>query len=380
MNNLQKPLRPTYVKIHLDHIAKNFEIFKGLPTAQNFLCPMVKANAYGHGDIMVTQKLLAAGCKHFGVGLVEEGLNLRNAGIARPEILVFGFTGKEAVEEMLRAHLIPVVSDWQQLETLKDVVAKTSTQTKQRVHLKINTGMNRLGFSEDDVPKLAEALKQSPQFEVVGCGTHLATSEDLESDKGSAFAQLTSFARLLQMLPVKNALIHAYNTGGAAHMSRSDVLASQFPFGLRIGLGTYGYSPVSMDQSLKLYPAMSFLSRIVTVQNVKKNGRVSYGGTWVAEQDTKVGVVPAGYADGIPTQLSNKGFVQVGSTQAPIIGRVCMDYTLVDVTHVQNALGQDVEFFGTQLSATTVAEKAGTHTYDILTRISERVPRLYFAE
>lgn len=372
---MQKPLRPTYVKIHLDHIAKNFELFKALPAAQKFLCPMVKANGYGHGDIMVTQKLVTAGCSHFGVGLVEEGLNLRNAGIVQPQILVFGFIGKEAAQEMIRAKLIPVVSDFQQLETLKSVV-----KSKQQIHLKINTGMNRLGFSEDDVPQLAEALKQMPQLEVIGCGTHLATSEDLDSDKGSAFAQLESFAHLLKILALKNCTIHAYNTGGAAHLSQRELLAGRFPFGLRIGLGTYGYSPVPMDQGRKLYPAMSFLSRIVTVQNVKKNGRVSYGGTWVAERDTTVGVVPAGYADGIPTQLSNKGFVQVGNAQAPIIGRVCMDYTLVDVTNVQNALGQDVEFFGTQLSATTVAEKAGTHTYDILTRISERVPRLYFAE
>lgn len=376
---MQQPLRPTFVKIHLDHIAKNFDQFKALSSARHFFCPMIKANAYGHGDIQVAQKLTAQGCTTFGVGLVEEGLHLRKAGVTKPQILVFGFTGKEAVREMLQAQLVPVVSDFRQLETLIEALKISTRSARQSIHLKINTGMNRLGFTENEIDKLAATLTTHPQLQIVGCGTHLMTSEDLGGDTGSSYAQLQSFSQILKKLPLeKSCSLHAYNTSGAVYSHRRTEIAEQFPYGSRIGLGLYGYASVPLDQSLKLYPAMSFLSRIVTVQNVKKNGRVSYGGTWTATRDSRVGIVPAGYADGIPTQLSSKGAVQLGGVAVPIVGRVCMDYTLVDVTDMENAVDQEVEFFGTRLSAHTVAEKTGTITYDILTRISERVPRLYF--
>jgi alanine racemase len=377
---LQQLLRPTHVKIHLDHVENNFEVFKKLPSSVHFLCPMVKANGYGHGDVSVTKKLTSIGCKNFGVGLVEEGLGLRLAGITTPNILVFGFVGIEAVQEMHEANLIPVVSDWEQFEALKTVHNRKALNVRQPIHIKINTGMNRLGFTQDEVPRLAEYLKQHSFFNVIGCGTHLMTSEDLGTNGGSSYVQLTAFHEILKTLNLKSCAVHAYNSGGAIHMNARPEIAQQFPYGFRIGLGLYGYSPVATDLSPKLYPAMSFISRIVTVQNVKKNGRVSYGGTWTAKRETTVGVVPAGYADGIPTQLSNKGVVQVGSVRAPIIGRVCMDYTLVDVTDVAEPLGKDVEFFGTNISAQTLAEHAGTITWDILTRVSERVPRLYFGE
>lgn len=378
MNIVQQPLRPTYVKIHLDHIENNFEVFKKLPSSSHFLCPMVKANGYGHGDVKITEKLTTLGCKNVGVGLVEEGLGLRVAGITAPHILVFGFTGTEAVKEMHEARLIPVVSDWGQLEALVTVHTQKALNVRQPLHLKINTGMNRLGFAAEEIPRLSQYLKDHRFLNVIGCGTHLMTSEDLGTNDGSSYAQLVMFQNILKTLNIENCAVHAYNTGGAIHMSARADLEKQFPYGFRIGLGLYGYSSVSTDLSRKLYPAMSFISRIVTVQKVKKNGRVSYGGTWMAERDSLVGVVPAGYADGIPTQLSNKGVVKIGSVEAPIIGRVCMDYTMVDVTGVSVPLGQDVEFFGTGISAHAVAEKTGTITWDILTRVSERVPRLYF--
>lgn len=340
---------------------------------------MVKANAYSHGDIRITHKLKSLGCKNVGVGLVEEGLHLRVGGVSGINILVFGFIGEEAVKEMLHAKLIPVVSDWGQLETLANVLKKNGTQ-KQTIHLKVNTGMNRLGFPTGDAEKLSDFFKTNKMFDIAGCGTHLATSEDLDDDTATAHEQLVDFSQFLKTLNIPAHSIHAFNTTGAVHISQRPELYKEFPYGLRIGLGTYGYSTVPMDQGRKLYPVMSFISRIVTVQNVKKNGRVSYGGTWTASRDTQVGIVPAGYADGIPTQLSNKGVVAIGDKQAPIIGRVCMDYTLIDVTGIQNPVGKDVEFFGPNVSAHSVAEKVGTITYDILLRISERVPRLYFGD
>lgn len=337
---------------------------------------MVKANAYGHGDIQVAKTLFKLGCEFFGVGLVEEGLHLRASGLIAPQILVFGFSGKEAVREMLNAQLTPVVSDWEQMDLLVSQL-KQNGSLSQNIHIKINTGMNRLGFSRLDMEKLVTTLKEHSFLKVVGCGTHLMTGEDLNSSHASAYKQLRCFADLLKKLSFPSCTLHAYNTAGAIHMHQQAPIAREFPFGLRIGLGMYGYATVPMDQSRKLYPGMSFLSRIVSVQNVNKNECVSYGGTWVAKKNSRIGIVPAGYADGVPTQLSNKGVVMVGGIEAPIVGRVCMDYTLIDVTDIENILDRDVEFFGTQISAEKVAERAGTITYDILTRVSERVPRVY---
>jgi alanine racemase len=369
---LEQQYRPTLVKIHLGHIQRNFELFKSIPSAQYFMCPMVKANAYGHDDIHVSEALKEVGCTTFGVGLVEEGIRLRTSGLTHDSVLVFGFSGREAVEEMSRHLLTPVVSDWEQLESIKAFSKGSSA-----IHLKFNSGMNRLGFSLSDLQKLETFFKDNRAIKVVGCGTHLMTSEDLNSDAGESAQQMSLFAEIVKNPLFRGCALHAFNTSGAVHLQQHPHLAQKHPYGLRIGLGIYGYASVHSDFSRKLYPAMSFLSRIVTVQKVKKNGRVSYGGTWAAKKDSIIGVVPAGYADGIPTQLSNCGTVLVGQFKAPIVGRVCMDYTLIDVTEIPDALHSEVEFFGVNHSAETVAEHAKTITYDILTRISERVPRVF---
>lgn len=373
---MNTPLRPTFLKIHLDHIAKNFHFFNQIENAQQFMCPMVKANAYGHGDVAVVRHLSRQGCTTFGVGLVEEGLRLRESGLLKENILVFGFYGQEAIKEILRAQLVPVVSDWEQFHGLLDEIKRQGLETYP-IHLKINTGMNRLGFTLVDLEKLLTSLQQAPALQVVGVGTHLMTSEDLSEIEGSAAHQLQCFSQVLQKLRLKKCALHAYNTSGALYAQRKTPATAPAPYGLRIGIGMYGYASIALDQSQRLYPSMSFLSKVVSLQNVKKNEVVSYGGTWRAAKDSLIGIVPAGYADGIPTQLSNKGYVKISGQEAPIVGRVCMDYTLIDVSHIKSAHNAEVEFFGTELSAHKVAEISGTITYDVLTRISERVPRVY---
>lgn len=337
-----------------------------------FFCPMVKANAYGHHDIKVASALVKADCKILGVGLVEEGVHLRQADLLSPEILVFGFSGKDAVQEMNSRRLTPVVSGWEQLE---DIRAHAQPGTK--VHIKINSGMNRLGFLPTDISRLEIFFNNNKAIQIVGCCTHLMTSEDLNLSCGASAHQMQVFSEIVKRPLFAHTVLHAFNTGAAVHLQNDSALARQFPYGLRIGLGLYGYSTVATDFSRKLYPAMSFISRIVTVQKVKQGKSVSYGGTWTASRDSMIGIVPAGYADGIPTQLSNHGSVMIESQSVPIIGRVCMDYTLVDVTDIPNALNKEVEFFGTQNPADQVAGKAATITYDILTRVSERVPRIF---
>lgn len=365
-------LRPTFVDINLDHLKKNLAFFSQSELSRHFLCPMVKANAYGHGDVQIVKSLESLGCKTFGVGLVEEGVHLREAGRALSEILVFGFIGKSAVSEMLNKKLTPVVSDWEQLETLADLA-----KDKVRLHIKLNTGMHRLGFEPSEMKKIMDFLQNHRQLQLVGACTHLMTAENLGENEESSYEQLYAFRKALEKIDTQGLLLHAYNTEGALRVMKNADLQREFPYGFRLGLGLYGLANTDSPGSQNLLPVMSLKSKVVSVQNVKKGQSVSYGGTWTAPKDAVVGVVPVGYADGIPTQLSNRGSVLIENQKYPIVGRVCMDYTLIDVTGIKTPLHKSVEFFSENISVHDVAKTASTISYDILTRISERVPRVF---
>ena len=370
---LSKPLRPSYVEIDLASLSKNYQIFAKSELGRLFFCPMVKANAYGHGDVQVVQHLESLGCPRFGVGLVEEGIRLRTKANSKAEVFVFGFTGDEAVRELLHHCLTPVVSDFAQLESLQ----KQSTNSTV-IHLKINTGMNRLGFVAKDIQKLLQMLKDSKKLKVVGVGTHLMSAEDLASPQGHSREQLVEFQQLLKEISSLGfSQVHAYNSSGAAQSMQLGDFQKQYAYGLRIGLGLYGLLACDGTLQSQLSPVMSLKSKIVAIQQVKKNQVVSYGATWTAQRDSTIGIVPIGYADGVPTQLSNRGTVLLGEHSVSIVGRVCMDYTMIDVTDCANAIDQEVVFFGKKQKATQVAVQASTIGYDVLTRISERVPRLF---
>jgi alanine racemase len=265
------------------------------------------------------------------------------------------------------------VSDFSQLENLE----KHATQAV-KVHIKLNTGMNRLGFQAQEVPRLVERLAQSKKISVQGLGTHLMSSEDLDNPQGFSRVQIELFQKLLksfEKFSIPN--LHVYNSSGAAKTFELSDYAHKNAYGLRIGYALYGLLSCNSMLQKKLQPVMSLKSQIVALQNIKKGQAVSYSATWVAPRDTVVGIVPIGYADGIPTQLSNKGQVAVRGKLFPVIGRVCMDYTLIDVTELTEPLQEEVEFFGRTHTANDVAVKAATIGYDILTRISERVPRSF---
>jgi alanine racemase len=368
---LAKIFRPTFVEISLDVLKSNYDFFANSSLGRVFMCPMVKANAYGHGDLQTVKYLQSFGCSTFGVGLVEEGIRLREQGGFQSQILVFGFNGEEATQELLHHELIPVVSDWQQLEAVQKYADRQTA-----IHLKFNTGMNRLGFTYDQAPQVFEAVMKSRKIRVLGLCTHLMTSEDLKDPKGESRKQLLHFKTLISQFP-NPCVFHAYNTSGALNAISAPEIAREYPYGLRIGLGLYGLAAGEAGIGKDLYPVMSLKSKITSVQKVKKGQSVSYGGTWTATKDSTIAIIPVGYADGIPTQLSNRGHVVIQTKIYPIVGRVCMDYTLVDVSDMANPIGQEVEFFGGRRTVHDVAHEAQTIPYDVLTRISERVPRVF---
>jgi len=370
--------RGTELHIHLSALEKNYRWLAQV--SPEFLCPMVKANGYGHGDVRVAKALEGWGCKTFGVGLVEEGLRLRDFGV-QGEILVFGFSGDDAVESLLAHGLTPVISDGQQLEALtRSVKAPTP------VHVKLNTGMNRRGFRSSEWPGVAQQLKETPNLQLRGLCTHLLEGEDLMNGReglGYSLQQIETFEKTLLGFDKKNLFLHIYNSAGLASVFLNH---QSMNYGCRPGLLTYGVDPMK-DQRLAplISPVMELHSNIVSTQDVKSGEVVSYGGLWRANRDSLIGIVPAGYADGVCRSLSNRGSFLVRGRRVPIVGRVCMDYTMVDLTDLNvtqdKVIGERAVIFGqqkdTNISVVQMAEAAERSTYEILTGVSERVPRLY---
>lgn len=368
--------RPTSVYIHLDRLQRNYKELESWAGSGAFLCPMIKANAYGHGDVACAKALVQGGCENLGVASVEEGLRILDHKISA-KVHVFGFSTPGAVDEILNRCLIPVVSDFSQLEMLAENAKNETT-----IHLKFNTGMNRLGFSVGDLPKIHRLLGE--KLKVVGVCTHLHSAEDFGLVEAStSYQQISMFKKIIQEFADKDVFFHVYNSAAISAVLNQSL---KLEFGLRPGLLTYGIDPLESPKIKTLIsPVMEFKSVIVALQKVKSNEVVSYGGTWQATRDSIVGLIPAGYADGVSRSLSNVGEVLVCQQKVPLIGRVCMDYAMVDLTEVKkdtdSLVGQEVVFFGQQgeqqMSVNDVAKQAGKVSYEILTGISERVPRIY---
>lgn len=367
--------RPTSLSINLKRLIENFKFLQSLLRSSSFLCPMIKANAYGHGDVEVAKALSQANCSYLGVSSVEEGVHLREHHVSE-NILVFGFYGRQAVRAMVEHNLTPVVSDFDQLSDL------CLQQGRVNLHLKFNTGMNRLGFNLSEASGVRSVLQKNNNLNLEGIGTHFHTGALLSQEGSAAWQQDKEFKEICKMHPDSSLHFHAYNSAAVASLYKS---RKTFSFGMRPGLLVYGIDP-DKDLSLKplVSPVMEFKSKIVATQQVKSGEVVSYGGIWQANQNSLIGIVPAGYADGVCRSLSNRGHFLVKGQRVPICGRVCMDYTMVDLTQLNVGspmVGEEVVLIGKQGNAEIlvedVAEVSGRVSYEVMTGISERVPRFY---
>ena len=368
--------RPSYVSINLQKLRSNFRFLQSLKPGSGFHCPMIKANAYGHGDLEVAKALESEGCQFFGVSSVEEGLRLREEGIAA-RVLAFGFYGSDGIQELLRRSITPVVSNLQQLDLLAQM-AKTPTP----IHLKFDTGMHRLGFKYTECGSIQKFLARNNNLVVEALCTHFHSGDNIHDPSQSSAKQLKEFQSAREAFPDVQ-ILHAYNSPALSSLFDHDM---ELQYGIRPGLLVYG---IAADTGGKINalisPVMELKSKIVSVQQVKSGQVVSYGGTWQAQRDSLVGIVPLGYADGVCRSLSNKGHFLVYEQRVPILGKVCMDYTMVDLTDLNltttQVLGQEVVLFGKQgreeISIHEVSANAGRVHYEIVTGISERVPRVY---
>ena len=362
--------RPVWADIDLDALAHNIrELKRRAGSAQ--LMAVVKANAYGHGAIAVARAALAAGADRLGVICLDEGEELRRAGITAP-ILIMGFTPVSQAERAVDLSLTPTVSSQQMaLALARFAVEKGVTVT---IHLKIETGLNRYGLPPEQLLPLAESLRQLPGLDVEGLFTHFATGD--AADKSYVRVQFERFTQVADKLPWIR-MRHAANTANLIDMPE---LALDM---VRPGIGIYGcYPSPHVQRSVDLRPVLSLKSRVARLRRLEPGECVSYGCTWTAARPSVVALVMCGYGDGLRRDLSNKGNVLIRGRRAPIIGRIAMDMCITDVTDIPYvALEDEVVIIGRQrddeIPAEEVAALCGTINYEILTGISARVPRVY---
>lgn len=379
--------RKTYAEINLENLKHNLSLIQN-HFSEDFLCPMVKANAYGHGDVKIAACLESLGVKNLGVCLIEEGLLLKKAGI-KSNILVFRGFDRDGAQQILEHKMVPVVSSWVHLEHLDQV-----SQGPVSVHLKFDTGMNRLGFSVNEAAKLFSFFQNNKKIKVEAIATHLSEGEDAYRSDGVSIQQLSRFTQALEVFKGAGVKIHVLNSAGIlSAMKVKQDGSKQHPlmqraWGLRPGLMLYGYNPIAQEFALDLKPVMSLKSHVGVFRQIKKGEGVSYNSTWRASVDSVIAVVPIGYADGYHRILSNRSEALFLNHRVKVVGSICMDYLMLDVTEVAKKESFDphkeyeVVLFGTSstgkfISADELAKAGQTIPWEILTSVGERVPRVY---
>ena len=337
----------------------------------------VKANAYGHGAVQVSRVALANGATWLGVATVEEGMELRRAGLKVP-ILVFSGLLPHQISACINYDLDCALAGKNFISQIKPVLMGLPAGKRLFVHLKIDTGMHRLGILPKDLEVLLAELKRLPQVSVRGIWTHFA--ESASRDKSFSLKQLAIFQQCVEI--VENSLgqiplKHAANSGAVINLPQSHYNL------IRPGLGIYGYyDERHLAELVYLKPALTWKTRIISVREIPPGETVSYGRTYEATGHMKIATLPVGYADGYKRLLSNQGQVLIRGERANIIGRICMDQTMVDVTFIEGIKeGEEVVLLGTQggkdLSIYEMCKWAQTIPYEILVSISGRVQRIY---
>jgi len=376
--------RPTWAEVSLGALQQNFRTVQKHIGAGVDMCAVVKADAYGHGAIECSRALEQEGARWFGVTSLDEAIPLREAGIRGRILLLTGFWRGEE-EEIVRLGLTPTVWEPGQVELLEKAASHLGV-TSHAIHLKVDTGMGRLGVAPEDLPQVCSALRSSPHLLLEGLSTHLASSEVL--DAPSVPEQLTSFAevrRFPRSEGYQPPVIHAANTG--AVISRRESWNTM----VRPGIALYGYylpferagrEVSGSGLRLAVKPVLTWKTRILALRDVRANQALGYGGIYVTKAPARIAVLPVGYADGFNRALSSRGRVIVREHYAPIVGRISMDLTLVDVTGLPGvSVGDEAVLLGycdgLSVDAREHAALANTVLYEILCGISKRVPRKY---
>lgn len=363
--------------IDLSAIRKNIETMHSCIPEGKKLLAVIKANAYGHGAIEVAEALDDL-CDYYGVACIDEGIELRNAGITKP-ILILGVTDESLYEDLVQYDITQTIFTFKQAKALSDVAERLGKKGK--LHIKLDTGMNRIGYpctkeSVEDIVKISKL----PNLDMEGIFTHYYKAD--EKDKTLAMKQLQLYTQMLDWLEeagVTFSIRHISNSAGIMEMPNDTYDM------VRSGISTYGLYPSEEmnKEACILYPAMSLKSCITYVKSVKKGDTVGYGGTYTLTEERRIATVGIGYADGYPRALSNQGRMLVHGEYVPIVGRVCMDQTMIDVTDIPDVeVGDEVVLVGKQgnhiLSVEELAGMSASFNYEFVCNVNRRVPRIFY--
>jgi len=368
-------MRPTRAEINLTYLHSNIKNIREKVGKNITIMGIVKANAYGHGLEEISQSLVQFGVEYLGVGFLEEGIQLRTSGITSP-IVVLGGVLFDQVQKFLAFDLEITVSSFELAQRINDEVA-SSNGRKARVHLKIDTGMERLGIHREHAVDFVEKVSRLPKLDVVGIFSHFASSDSDYSFTQEQLQQFTSLLNEIEKRKIEIPFKHIANSG--AILNGTD---SYFNM-IRPGILMYGVYPSNeAKKSISVTPILSLKSKIVYLKEVQANRSISYGRTFFTNRTSRIATIPIGYGDGYFRSLSNNVEVLIHGKRFPSIGTICMDQLMIDITDGEHIhVGDDVTLIGkdghNDIRVEEIANKVGTNSYEVLTNISTRVPREY---
>jgi len=365
-------MRPSYLEIDLDAFNNNFRKIKSAVSSDSGILAVVKANAYGHGLVRIALQAEKCGADMVGVAFVEEGERLLEAGVKIPIVVLYPDTVGRA-SRIVNAGLNATVDSTENLKALNSAAVSVGKIVK--VFLKAETGMARFGACEDEIKELISLAVRMSGVEIIGITTNLADSNN--GDDSFTVQQFNEFTKMIESANLKsnNSYLSIENSSGFLYHHNKN-------FNLvRIGLLLYGVSP-KKDVRCEFTPVMSLNSRIIRLKKWPAGKPVGYGGSFVPQRDITIATIGLGYADGYPWSLSNKGYVLINGRRAPVIGKICMDAVMIDVTDIPDArINTEVVLLGKSgneaITAEELAEIAGSFSYEFISGFSDRLPRVY---
>jgi alanine racemase len=374
IQRLEAKTHETELRISLDRMVNNLNHFRAKLKPSTMVMAMVKAFSYGAGTVEIAKLLEFHKVDYLGVAYTDEGITLRKAGVRLP-IMVLN-PEVDTYDELIAYDLEPEIFNIRRLESFARAVKGSGRQEPFPIHIKLETGMNRLGFTQDELPVLVDSLRSHQELKVKSAFSHLAAADD-SHQREFTLDQIKKFEEMHSELAKElgsNFMAHLCNSGGISHYpdAHYDMV--------RLGIGLYGIA-FNVEDRRFLQPVSELYASVSQIKHIRKGDTVGYGRSFIAEQPMDIAVISIGYADGFRRSLSNgAGAVVINGQRYPVVGRVCMDMAMVDISNSHVSEGDEVEIFGSQLSIYELAEKMGTIPYEVLTGIGQRVKRVYLME
>lgn len=370
-------LRPTWAEIDLDALTNNYEEIRRIVGPNVKILGVVKADAYGHGSLECARTLCRAGADMLAVAFIDEAIALRQGGITE-QILLLGYTAKEHIPDLIRWDVIPGVYQIDFAIALSDYCQETGTHHP--IHVKLDTGMGRIGIDWEHASEDIRAMNELSGIELQGLYSHFSTAD--ATDKTYTKKQLWRFKQVISELRAMNIDIPIKHIANSAAIFDVDVEGIHFDM-VRPGIILYGlYPSAEVDRAkIDLKPVMTLKSTIVHLKTIHPGDSVSYGNRFIAKDDRLIGTLPIGYADGFTRMLNGKANIWHDGQLAPIVGSICMDQCMTDLTDLKEvSLYDEVEIFGNNISADVLADSLGTINYEITCMVNKRVPRVYLKD